>query len=125
MHRYLQQNEMLAYCAAKNIVVQAYSPLGNLKHPGSEDVTPLNEPIVAEIAKKLGKSPAQVILRWGIQHTGVVLPKSTTPSRIAENLALFDFELSAEQMKQMAELGQRQQRFVNPAIRPDGSKIFA
>ena len=124
MHRYFPQTELIEFCTSKNIVIQAYCPLGNLKSPGEEDVTPLNEPIVAELAKKLGKSPGQIILRWGLQNGSVVLPKSTTPSRIADNLALFDFELSAEDMQKMAELAKKRKRFINPPVRGDGSRIF-
>lgn len=125
VHPYFPQNDLLAYCRARQIVVEGYCPLGNLKNPGQEDVTPLNEPLVAEIGKKYGKTPAQVILRWGVQHTGVILPKSVTASRIAENLQLFDFSLTDDDMARMAELGKKQLRFCNPNFAgKDGSKIF-
>lgn len=87
---FLQQREVRALCNAHGIVVQAYSPLTKGRR--------LGHPAVVRIADELRRSPAQVLLRWGLQHDLVVLPKSTQAPRIRENLALFDFELSAGQM---------------------------
>jgi diketogulonate reductase-like aldo/keto reductase len=56
---------------------------------------------VARVAQRLGRTPAQVLLRWGLQHGLVVLPKSTHAERIRENAAVFDFEISAEEMSQL------------------------
>jgi diketogulonate reductase-like aldo/keto reductase len=58
----------------------------------------LKDPVIVEIAEAHGKSPAQVMLRWGVQHGRSVIPKSTKPERIAENIDVFDFELSADEM---------------------------
>ena len=58
----------------------------------------LEDATITEIAERVGRSPAQVTLRWHIQHGYIVFPKSTTPSRIEENFALFDFELTGEDM---------------------------
>jgi diketogulonate reductase-like aldo/keto reductase len=107
---YFQQEAMLEYAKKNGLVVMAYSPLGNLKREGAEDNTPLNEPLVAELAKKHNKSPAQIILRWGIQHGMVVLPKSVTPARIRENIDIFDFKLDEEDMNKMKELGKKNHR---------------
>jgi diketogulonate reductase-like aldo/keto reductase len=123
---YFQQEAMLEYAKKNGLVVMAYSPLGNLKRDGAEDNTPLNEPLVAEIAKKHNKSPAQIILRWGIQHGMVVLPKSVTPARIRENIDIFEgFKLDEEDMNKMKELGKKNHRvsLFNHSIRHTG--IFA
>lgn len=111
---YFQQEELLAFAKSQDMILVAYSPLGNLRHKGTEHDTPLNDPVVASLAKKHGKSPAQIILRWGVQHGHVVLPKSVTPSRIRENIAIFDFELSKEDMEAMRALGNKHKRYVNP-----------
>lgn len=88
-HPLLTQKELLDYAKKKRIQLEAWSPLmqGNLDQPALQD-----------IARKYGKSVAQIILRWDIQSGVVTIPKSVTPSRIAENGNLFDFELSAEDM---------------------------
>jgi methylglyoxal/glyoxal reductase len=90
---FLQQREVRAFCEKHSIVVEAYSPLTK--------GTRLRHPIVTEVAQRSGRSPAQVLLRWGLQHGLVVLPKSTHAVRIAENAALFDFELSTEDMAEL------------------------
>jgi diketogulonate reductase-like aldo/keto reductase len=94
LHIFLQQPELLAYCQQHNIVVEAYSPLAHARAMDNE--------LVLGLAKKYHKSYAQIMLRWCIQKGLVILPKSVTPSRIAENIALFDFELSDEDMQQLA-----------------------
>lgn len=88
---FLQRRDTLALCKRHDIVVEAYSPLTR----GQK----LNDPTVRQIAHAVGRSPAQVLLRWGIQKNVVVLPKSVTRERIAENAALFDFELDADAMQ--------------------------
>jgi diketogulonate reductase-like aldo/keto reductase len=90
---FLQQRDVRARCAELGIVVEAYSPLTKGER--------LRHPVVAGIAQRAGRSPAQVLLRWGLQHGLVVLPKSTRAERIAENAAVFDFELSAEEMARL------------------------
>lgn len=86
-HPYLQQTELKAFCAQHGIEVQAYSPLMNGK-------TVLQDPVIQEIAKQHGKTPAQIILRWHLQTDTLIIPKTVTPSRMTENLELFTFELS-------------------------------
>ena len=76
-----------------SLVVEAYSPLTSGKR--------LHDPVVVDVARRAGRSPAQVLLRWGIQHGLVVLPKSTHEKRIDENGALFDFTLDVEAMKDL------------------------
>lgn len=88
LHPGLQQREAVAECSAHDIAVEAWSPLAQ------GDV--LQDPSIAAIAGRVGRTPAQVILRWHIQSGRIVIPKSVTPSRIAENFELFDFELSGD-----------------------------
>lgn len=91
-HPYLQQKELRAFCKEKGIYVEAYSPLMNGK-----DV--LEDEALKQLAEKKGKTIAQVILRWHLQSDMIVIPKSVTPSRIEENLNVFDFELTEDEMK--------------------------
>jgi methylglyoxal/glyoxal reductase len=84
---FLQRSETVALCRELGITLEAYSPLTRGQR--------LDHPVVVELATSLDRTPAQVLLRWGIQRGFVILPKSVQPSRIAENAALFDFELDA------------------------------
>jgi diketogulonate reductase-like aldo/keto reductase len=99
VHPYFQQREVQDFNAENGIVTQAWSPIGGITfyRDGSYGST-LDDPAIGDIARAHGKSPAQVMLRWGLQHGRSVIPKSTKPSRIAENINLFDFELSADEM---------------------------
>ncbi|MEU1980809.1 aldo/keto reductase [Nocardia sp. NPDC019395] len=99
VHPYFRQSELLAVDSEHGIVNQAWSPIGGITfyRDGSHGST-LEDPVIGEIAAAHGKSPAQVMLRWHIQQGRQVIPKSVTPSRIAENFAVFDFELSADQL---------------------------
>jgi diketogulonate reductase-like aldo/keto reductase len=85
--------------AEHGILTQAWSPIGGITfyRDGSHGST-LDDPVIAEIATAHSKTPAQVMLRWGLQHGRSVIPKSTKASRIAENIDVFDFELSAEEI---------------------------
>lgn len=80
-----------------------------------------NEHVLA-IAGRLNKTPAQVVLRWGLQKGNVIIPKSVTPSRIVENSQLFDFELTGEDMQLLSNLPQG--RLVNPKQRPGDKPVF-
>ena len=90
---FLQQREVRDWCRAHGVVVEAYSPLTKGRR--------LDHPAVSEVARRAGRSSAQVLLRWCLQHDLVVLPKSTRPERIRENAALFDFALDAEAMARL------------------------
>lgn len=92
------QAELRAFHAEHDIVTQAWSPIG--RGQGL-----LAEPAVVEIAKELGRTPAQVVLRWHVQLGIVAIPKSVTPSRIRGNIQLFDFELSESAMAKISGLG--------------------
>lgn len=89
-HPYLVQPDLKAYCAERDIRVEAWSPLMQ-GHVGEDET-------ITKLAAAHGKSPAQIVLRWNIQHGVVTIPKSSRPERVAENAALFDFALSDEEM---------------------------
>jgi diketogulonate reductase-like aldo/keto reductase len=99
VHPYFAQREVQDFSAEHGILTQAWSPIGGITfyRDGSHGST-LDDPVIADIARAHGKTPAQVMLRWGLQHERSVIPKSTKPSRIAENINIFDFELSADEM---------------------------
>ncbi|SFS16658.1 Aldo/keto reductase [Microbacterium sp. cf046] len=100
LHPYFAQPDVQTANAAHGILTQAWSPIGGITfYPGpwgDERRSVMQDATIAEIAAAHGKSPAQVMLRWGIQQGRSVIPKSTNPTRIAENFDVFDFELSEE-----------------------------
>jgi diketogulonate reductase-like aldo/keto reductase len=99
VHPYFRQSELLAVDAEHGIRSQAWSPIGGITfyRDGTHGST-LQDPTIGEIASAHGKTPAQVMLRWHLQQGRQVIPKSVTPSRIAENFDVFDFELTAEHL---------------------------
>ncbi|MFT8871859.1 MAG: aldo/keto reductase [Sporolactobacillus sp.] len=90
LHPLLTQVPLRHFCAKNGIAVEAYSPLG------SGDSGLLTHPQLIAIAEKYGKSTAQIILRWNLEHDIITIPRSTKQAHIADNAAVFDFELSAE-----------------------------
>lgn len=119
MHPRLTQEKLLRYCREADVAVTAFSPLGSPSYVSigmadAEDSL-LGDPIVAAIAAKHGKTPAQTLLRWGVQRGTAVIPKSSRPERLRENLALFDFELSAAEMGAISSLNQNR-RFNDPGV---------
>jgi 2,5-diketo-D-gluconate reductase A len=99
VHPYFRQSGLLAVDTEHGILNQAWSPIGGITfyRDGSHGST-LKDPVIGEIANAHGKTPAQVMLRWHLQQNRQVIPKSVTPSRIAENFDVFDFDLSTEQL---------------------------
>ena len=97
-HPYYQQHALKERVAAYGTVLESWYPLGH------GDAALLAEPAFAELGAKDGKTPAQVILRWHIQEGNVIFPKSTSPAHIADNMAIFDFELTDEEMARVAAL---------------------
>ncbi|OQD56751.1 oxidoreductase [Streptomyces phaeoluteigriseus] len=101
IHPYFQQRAVLDFDDAHHILNQAWSPIGGITfYPGYGDhrTSVLEDPAVTQIAEAHGKSPAQVLLRWGIQQGRSVIPKSTKCHRIAENIDVFDFDLTAAEL---------------------------
>ncbi|MBM7366382.1 aldo/keto reductase [Gordonia hydrophobica] len=105
VHPYTQQRELQAVNRELGILTQAWSPIGGLRTYGNGD-TPLNDEVIVVIAKAHGKTPAQVMLRWHIQEGRQVIPKSVRPARIVENVDVFDFELSADEIARIDALEQ-------------------
>jgi diketogulonate reductase-like aldo/keto reductase len=99
IHPYFQQPDLLAYDNERGILNQAWSPIGGITfyRDGSKGST-LADPTILQIAAAHRRTAAQVMLRWHLQEGRQPIPKSVTPSRIAENFAVFDFELTAEQL---------------------------
>lgn len=100
LHPLLTQKELHRYCKNQSIQLEAWSPLMRGKF--------LEQPLIAEIAEKYQKTPAQMVLRWCLQHEVVTIPKSVRASRIAENAGIFDFEISAEDMAKLDGLNKNQ-----------------
>jgi diketogulonate reductase-like aldo/keto reductase len=99
VHPYFVQPKVQAFGAEHGILTQAWSPIGGITfYRDGEHTSTLQDPVIGGIASAHGKTPAQVMLRWGIQHGRSVIPKSTKPGRIAENIDVFDFELTADEL---------------------------
>jgi 2,5-diketo-D-gluconate reductase A len=96
LHPRFQQRALREAHAERGIATQSWSPLGQGQL--------LSDPLIAELARKHGKTPAQVVIRWHIDNGLVVIPKSVTPSRIAENLDVFDFKLDESDLSAMGGL---------------------
>jgi len=114
LHPYNPQTRLVEYCQLNDIVVTAYSPLGS---PGTAAGRPVpslfKDETVAALASRYGKTPAQILLRWGVERGTVVIPKSIHPDRIKFNSEIFDFSLSADEVTQLSNL-KIKQRYVDP-----------
>jgi len=106
IHPNLTQEPLVDFCQKEGVVVTAYSPFASPDNPWLKDgyKSPLQDSTVNEIAKKVDKTPAQVILRYLMQRNLIVIPKSVTPSRIKSNYEVFDFKLDAEDMAKIGKL---------------------
>ena len=112
-HPRLDQSRLIAACREHGVSFTSYCPLGR-----AGDI--LAEPKVTAIAKRHGKTPAQVLLRWQVQQPGVIaIPKSANRQRIAENIAIFDFALDEEEMRALFTLAVPGGRIVSPSWAPD------
>jgi D-xylose reductase len=108
LHPFLAQPKLLRFCREEGIAVTGFSPLGALSYvslgmAGAGDSV-LERPAVREAAARHGKTPAQVVLRWGVQRGTAIVPKTSQRERLAENLQLFDFELLDAEMRAISEL---------------------
>ena len=99
VHPYFAQREVQDLDAEHGILTQAWSPIGGITfYRDGQHSSTLEDPVIGDIAKAHDKTPAQVMLRWHLQQGRSVIPKSTNPARIAENIDVFDFELSTEEL---------------------------
>ena len=110
LHVFLQQPELVNYCREHGIVVEAYSPLAHAKC--------MNDPVITDIATKHDKSYAQIMLRWAVENGLIILPNSTTPERVRENISLFDFELYLEDLQRLTKLDRNMRTCWNPTHIP-------
>jgi alcohol dehydrogenase (NADP+) len=110
LHPYLQQPEMLSFAADEGIPLTAYSPLGSRDRPeemkAEDEPVLLENPTIHEIAERHDATPAQVLISWALHRDTVVIPKSTTPAHIRENLAATELELTDDDMEAIAALDQ-------------------
>ena len=100
-HPFWYRKELLEYCKEKKVQLEAYSPLTRAKR--------LNHGTVVKIAKKYGKTPAQILIRWGLQHYLVMIPKSIHQDRIMENSQVFDFQLEQDDVRLLDSLSENLQ----------------
>ena len=99
VHPYFSQRPVQELDAQHDILTQAWSPIGGITfYRDGEHGSTLQDPVMGDIAKAHGKTPAQVMLRWHLQQGRSAIPKSTTPQRIAENIDVFDFQLSDQDL---------------------------
>ncbi len=116
-HPFLNQDRLLEACRSHGMALVSYCPLAR----GGELAA---EPAIAAAAKRLGRSPAQIVLRWHIQQTGVAaIPRSSRPERIAENLRVFDFSLSDEEMASISALRSRRLRICDFEFSPNWDPV--
>jgi 2,5-diketo-D-gluconate reductase A len=106
VHPYLAQDELRAFNAQHQIATEAWSPIAQGKV--------LDDPAVLRVAERVGRTPAQVTLRWHLQRGDIVFPKSVTRSRIEENFALFDFELSEDDLREITSLDRNERTGPDP-----------
>ena len=106
VHPYLTQDEVRGYCAQHGIAVEAWSPIG-------QGIV-LDDPVIGSIAKRAGKTPAQVVLRWHIERGDIVFPKSVAAARIKENFDIFDFELPGGDVSEISALNKDERTGPDP-----------
>lgn len=119
LHPLLTQEKLLRFCRENGIAVTAFSPLGAPSYVplgmARPDQSLLDHPLVVDTARLVGRTPAQVLLRWGVQRGTSVIPKTSRPERLAENLGLFDFALPDDRMAAISALD-RGWRFNDPGV---------
>ncbi|MGY0693822.1 aldo/keto reductase [Virgibacillus sp. FSP13] len=98
LHPKLVETSTINYCQERGIAIEAWSPLGRAKY--------LDDPLLVKLGEKYKKSPAQIIIRWHLQHDFVVIPKSTNKERQKENITVFDFHLDEQDMKLLDQMNE-------------------
>ncbi|XP_035680347.1 1,5-anhydro-D-fructose reductase-like isoform X2 [Branchiostoma floridae] len=114
LHPYLPQLDLIKYCQSKDVILTAYSPFGSTPDGGnyiSSESRLLEDPVVVAMGKKYEKTPAQVLLRYHLERGLSVLAKSVTPARILQNLEVFDFSLTEDDINKLNSLN-RNHRYV-------------
>jgi 2,5-diketo-D-gluconate reductase A len=106
LHPYLTQPDVTAFCAEHQIAVESWSPIAQGRV--------LDDPEIVSIASRVGKTPAQVVLRWHVERGYIVFPKSVTTARIRENIDIFDFELSGEDAETISALNRNERTGPDP-----------
>jgi diketogulonate reductase-like aldo/keto reductase len=119
LHPYLAQPKLLRFCREQQIAVTGFSPLGaasyvSLGMAGRQDAV-LAEPAVLDMAARHRRSPAQIVLRWGVQRGTAIVPMTSRRERLVENLSLFDFTLTDDEMQSISALD-RNRRFNDPGV---------
>lgn len=118
-HPYLTQERLLRLAAEYDIAVTTFSPLGSLSYieldMARQEESLLQQPVVLAAAQRLNRSAAQILLRWGVQRGTAIIPKTSRVERLAENIALFDFELSSQEMEAISALNCNR-RFNDPGL---------
>ncbi len=119
LHPYLTQEKLVRFCRDEGIGVTAFSPFGPASYVSIGMAKPedslFNQPVVRAAAERTGRSPAQVLLRWGVQRGTAVVPMTSRPERLAENLDIASFELTEPEMAGISALN-RNQRFNDPGV---------
>ena len=118
-HPYLTQDNLIQLAKDYNIPVTCFSPLGSLSYVSldraSANDSVLEQPKIKKISEDIGKTPAQVVLRWGLERGTAIIPKTVKPDRLKENIEIFDFELTDEQVELISSLNCNR-RFNDPAV---------
>ena len=116
-HPYLTQDKLLRFCQEEEIVYVAFSPLGAQSYfslgMANENEAVLQEPLIIDIARRYNRTPAQILLRWGVQRGTSVITRTSRPDRMRENLDIFSFELNSEDVASISSLN-RNRRFNDP-----------
>ena len=125
LHPYLQQPKMLEFCQQNGVLLTAYSPLGSKDRPSvmkaDDEPSLFDEPVIKDLAEEKGASPAQIMIAWALHRGTSVIPKSTNPGRIEENLKATELELSAEDMQRIGQIDRGHRLLVGEFWAMEGS----
>lgn len=119
LHPYLTQEKLLRFCHEEGIAVTGFSPLGAPSYvplgAATLEESVMEQQVVRDLAQRHGKTPAQVVLRWGVQRGTSIVPKTSRPERMVENRSIFDFALTDDEMDSISALN-RNRRFNDPGV---------